>query len=244
MASTMGLINPAGALTEEQVIDHLRSVPVYTIATSNGLVVFSDRVEAEEDTGPVALVFINRDDAEQFLSSNQNSDVNLPADSRVELGSLGGMYEYAISVQDPENPIEFEHIPSPDERQSAVEVLQDQLERQGEDPSEVNRFLGVPLFFACRGDNNCFTTFFFSFDEFQSEFQSFVDRVSEENSQVAQELEPSVISLESYIRLLLEETEDVEDLAQFRLVPSIETRQEVQERVQAAESEAEDSGAQ
>lgn len=243
VASAVGLINPAQALTEEQVVEQLLPVPVFTIVDGDGVIIVAE-VQGEEDTAPVAPVFINRDDAERFLASIQNSDSDLPADIRVKLESLGVIYAYSRQEQESETSLEFEYVPSPDEQQSAVNILQDQLERQGEDPSEISRFPGVPLFVACRGDGDCLPPFFFSFNEFQSEFQSFVDQASEENSQAIQEFGPSVISLEYYIGVL-EDAENVEDLSEFRLVPSMETRQEVRERVQeAAESEAQDPEAQ
>jgi len=229
------IVDRAWALTQEEIVNQLQAVPVFTITDGSGAPLVSESPE-NEDAAPIARVFIDETDAEQFLGSIQENNPELGADVRITPVSLSRVYMAALESQAGENRLEFVFIPSQDEAASAVEILKNELEQQGEDPSAIEDFLGVPLFTArsANADNNQgyltiqagdeqIVPLFFSYDE----LQTLIANIGEGQPDFAQGLNPFVIRLEELIETF-ETTED-QDLLQLQLIPSTEAIEAAQE---------------
>ncbi len=242
--AVLGVANSAWALTQEEVVQQLRAVPVFTITDEDRAPLVAEPQEGEPGA-PLVRVFITQADAAAFLGSLQESNPDLASEVRVTPVSLGRIYAAAVEGQDPENRLEFVFVPSRDEAASAVEILQSELEENGEDPSTVSEFLGVPLFTARSatgsdeeglltvpdGEDNQIVPLFFSYDQ----LQALIAAIGERQPEFAEGLDPFIIRLEELIQTL-ETTED-EELLQLRLVPSLEALEAAQE----AQSEGESS---
>lgn len=132
------------ALPDEEVKARLETVPVFTLVDAEGSLVVATFTE-EQDSPPVATVFISHENAENFL---QNMGANNPESVngvRVAPISLARVYEIALAGQDEQNPLQVAFIPERQEVEAAVSILQ----QNGE---EVQEFKGVPLFIAKSGE--------------------------------------------------------------------------------------------
>ncbi|MEO0406718.1 MAG: Tic22 family protein [Cyanobacteria bacterium P01_A01_bin.135] len=239
---------PAWTLTQEEIVTQLRPVPVFTITDGNGAPLVSEQ-PGNEDAAPIARVFITEADAQQFLGSIQENNPELGADVRITPVPLSSIYTTAVNTQEGENELDFVFIPSQAEAESAVEILKDDLEAQGEDPSAITDFRGVPLFTArssTADDNQGYLTIqvndqqivplFFSY----AELQALISNIGEGQPDFAAGLDPYVIRLEELIDTL-ESTED-QTLLRLQLIPSeaaIQAAQEAAQDVQDAQGEAE-----
>ncbi|HEY9817092.1 MAG TPA: Tic22 family protein, partial [Candidatus Obscuribacterales bacterium] len=136
---------PALALTEEQVMERLRSVPVFTITDESGSPLVAAPESATESGTtpgvPVAGVFISQDDAENFLNNLQSQNPDLASNVQVVPVSLAEVYQLAVTSRQESAGVEFVFVPMVAEVESAVDILR----TQGQD---VNEFEGVPLFIA------------------------------------------------------------------------------------------------
>ncbi|MGF1512507.1 MAG: Tic22 family protein [Elainellaceae cyanobacterium] len=232
-SAVLGAIHPAWALTQEEVIEQLQRIPVFTIVDSNGVSLTVEFQEEEsEEAVSVAPIFINRADAESFLTRIQDTESELPEDIRVALSPLGPVYAASVDEENPENQLALQYVPSPDEQQSAVEVLQGRLEERGEDPSVISRFLGAPVFASCNDEGNCLSPFFFSYGD----YQEFIDNLGEEGEQIPEEFQPGVVTLQS----LIESIESAESADRLWIIPSPETRQEIEGLQGVSEDAAEE----
>ena len=192
-------------------------------------------------------MFIDQADAERFLTSIQEGNPELGASVRITPVSLSRIYTAALNNQEDEIPLNFVFIPSQEEAASAIEILKEDLEEQGEDASDVTEFFGVPLFTArsagsedsqgyltIQADGQQIVPLFFSYDE----LQTLITNIGEGQPEFAAGLDPFVIRLEELIETF-ESTND-ENLLQLQLIPSADAIQAAQEgRRQSAPAEAE-----
>lgn len=138
------------ALTEQQIIEKLRTVPVFMIARADGIPLHRC---VEPDTGQsvscdaqnsvvVTHLFINPEDAETFLERIQQSQPQGTQDLRVLSQSLGRIYQVVEEARrNQEKPLIIHFEP----RQQQVNAAINLLEQSGQ---QVEEFYGVPLFYA------------------------------------------------------------------------------------------------
>jgi nickel transport protein len=131
------------ALTDEQVMERLASVPVFTLVDGEGSLVVA--TFTEENNPPVATVFISHENAEIFLQNMQTNDPEGSSDVRIAPISLARVYEIALAGRDEENPLQIAFIPVQQDVDAAMSILQ----ASGE---TVEEFPGVPLFIAKSGE--------------------------------------------------------------------------------------------
>ncbi|MEB3357555.1 MAG: Tic22 family protein [Synechococcales bacterium] len=230
LGTLLGAGSRAIALTQEQVVQQLRHVPVFTITDEEGAPLVSE-VPDREDIAPVARVFISRSDAQAFLDNLRANNPDLGEAVQVTPVSLARVYEVAVAGQDPENRLEFVFVPMADQVESAVNVLQEERIEGGGELLEEGEFSGVPLFTARVagegeegggyltievGEQQVIPLFFT-----QEELQSLLDRIGASQPDLAATLSPHIIRLEDLIHTL--EASDNADLQQIQLIPPQES---------------------
>jgi hypothetical protein len=230
----------AFALSQQQILERLRSVPVFTITDENGSPLVAAPESAADGAAvgaPVAGVFISQDDAENFLNNLRSQSPSLVEDVQVVPVSLAEVYQLAVTSQESNAGLEFVFVPMIDEVESAVMLLQS----QGYD---VDEFEGVPLFIARSlegeggfltvesgavnpdgtptGAQEQFIPIFFE----QVQIESMLSRLSEVQPSLASTVEVQVINLEGLIETL--QTSDNDELNRILLIPPTESLQYLQ----------------
>lgn len=210
------------ALTDAQIIEELRAVPVFTITDEAGSPLVAASAEGE-DGPPVAGVFISQADAEAFLNGLRETDPQLVEGVRVVPVSLAEVYQLAQQIQQDggEDPLEFAFVPMREEVESALTVL----EQRGQNPEE---FQGVPLFMArAETDEGGYLTVqqgeeqvipvFFKFED----LQLMLNRLSQEQPELASGMIVQVINLENLIETF--QASDNPELERLQLIPPRES---------------------
>ncbi|MGB3495380.1 MAG: Tic22 family protein [Elainellaceae cyanobacterium] len=222
------------ALTSEQIVQQLSNVPVFTITDESGSPLVSEVSRGEEEASPVTQVFINQEDAQEFIEGIRGSSPDLANSVQVTPVSLARIYEVALMGQNPDTRLEFIFVPDRDQVQSAVMIEQDTVTDES-----VDEFAGVPLFTArsgVGGDDVGYLTIqrgeqevipvFFS----EADLTSLLSEIETSQPDLAGTLSPHVIRLEDLIYTL--ETTDDEQLTQIRLIPASETLRFIQQQQQ------------
>lgn len=125
------------ALSEEEILEQLRSVPVFTITDSQG----APLVASSDEQRSVAGAFISQQDALAFIEKLKQENAELGNSVRVLPVSLGEIYKLNNSSESQEDAVNFAYVPVEEQVEQAVTIL------KGENP-EATQFPGVPLFFA------------------------------------------------------------------------------------------------
>ena len=208
------------ALPEEEVLEKLDPVPVFTIADEQG----APLVASGEDEAKVAGVFISQGDANEFVNQLKTENPELAEKVRVVPVSLGEVYKLAGSAENEENALNFAYVPE-EEAVTQAKTIGEQSEQpyQG----------GVPLFVARGGEGKGYLTFErnsqqvipFFFEKAQLE--EMVAKFKEEEPEAAASVDIEVHPLEGVIQTL--ETGSDEILEKIVLVPSTESIQFLQQ---------------
>lgn len=208
------------ALTETQVVERLRPVPVFAITDANGTPLVATPEEGQAESSSVTGVFISQQDAQQFLDNLKTQQPQLAGNVRVTPVSLAEIYQLAVANSDNSAALQFYFVPMDQQVQSAITVL----ERNGQNGED---FEGVPLFFAestqeggyltiQQGDQRVIPIFFS-----QEDLQGMLARITQQEPTLASQMRVQVTSLENLIGIL--QQEDSEDLNRIVLVPPRET---------------------
>lgn len=208
------------ALTNEQVAERLRSVPVFAITDEAGAPLVAAPSEGEEGA-TVTGVFISRQDAQNFLNSLRENNPDLAGDVQVVPVSLAEVYQLALAGREQEDRLQFTFVPMRQQVQSALTILQEEEET-------VSEFEGVPLFIAKstaegggyltiqQGEEQVIPIYFN-----QEDLQAMLDRLQEVQPGLASEMDIQVVNLEGLIDTL--ESSDNPELTQIMLVPPRES---------------------
>lgn len=202
------------ALPEDQVIEKLKPVPVFTIADEDG----SPLVASGEDNAKVAGVFISQQDANDFVERLKNENPELADKVQVTPVSLGEVYQLAQKNETQENGLNFAYVPV----QTEVELAKKLLSENGQEYQG-----GVPLFVAKGGSEGGYLTieqnsqqvipFFFE----KKQLEQMVERFKQEKPDLASTVKIEVVPLESMIATLKDS--DNEMLNKIVLWPSRES---------------------
>ncbi|NDJ16243.1 Tic22 family protein [Myxacorys almedinensis] len=137
------------ALTPEQVMQKLRSVPVFTIANAQGAPLVATPPQGQQ--GAVAGVFISQRDAQAFLQALQTKNPNLAKEVKVVPVSLAEVYQLNQANQGKKDKLDFAYVPTKQQVASAVALLK-------QSGQKVDQFGGTPLFVARAGKEKGFLT--------------------------------------------------------------------------------------
>jgi nickel transport protein len=209
----------AFALTDEQVMERLRPVPVFTITDDRGAPLVSAPGQGQGSS--VAGVFISQQDALNFLNTLRQNNPQVAQNVRVVPVSLAEVYELARSSESQNSNLSFSFVPMEQQVQTARTLLQ----QSGENPEQ---FSGTPLFVARstaenggylslqQGDEQVMPMFFK-----REELQAMLDRLQQQQPDLVNQMTIEVVSLEGVIQTLQENNDP--ELTQILLVPPRET---------------------
>ncbi|MGB3297407.1 MAG: Tic22 family protein [Phormidesmis sp.] len=218
VAGAMGtMVNPAIALTTEQVSEKLARVPVYVISSSQGLVLISAESEGQQSK-PSLFVFMTAQDANTFLTRANEKNPQFAPDAQVTLTSLENLYKETQAGGDQQ--LQLTYFPE------AAEVTQ---------ASELNAEYrgGVPLFYAQfedgslvpvpQGDNGVIYPLFFS----SADLEAQLDNLAKANPEARAAISIGVLPLEAMLREM--QSKDDDTLQRIQLLPDSETINQIRQ---------------
>ncbi len=210
------------ALTEEQVVQKLQPVPVFTITDEQGspLVASVPNGQNQNQTTPVAGVFISQRDAQAFVERLKRDNPELGNKVQVVPVSLAEVYELERRNQNQQNAVDFAFIPVEQQVQSAQAII-------GQTGQQAQQFQGTPLFVAKGGQEQGYLTiqqdgrqiipFFFE----REQLQGMIDRFKQQQPNLASTVQMQVVPLEGVIQALQSSNND--QLTNIMLIPSRES---------------------
>lgn len=212
LAGTMQVL----AIPQEQIIQKLRPVPVFTIADSQGAPLVASPPSGQK--GPaVAGVFISQKDAQEFLNNLKSKKPDLAKNVQVVPISLAEVYQLNQTNKGKPEQLDFAYVPSKQQVDTAVSLLK----QQGGQTSQ--QFNGTPLFVARGGKDKGYLTIqqngkaiipmFFN----KEELQGLLDRFKQQQPTLAATIDIQVLNLEGLMEVL--RTKNDPQLDQIVLVP-------------------------
>jgi Tic22-like family len=129
------------AMTKQQVLQKLSSVPVFSIVskdTQQPLVVTATDKSTQKSANIINF-FLNPEEAKKFMEKLQADNKDVAAKSEVRVSSLALAYA-AFQEQQKDKKVEITVLPDTNSLKQAGEILK----RSKQDPS---KFAGIPLFF-------------------------------------------------------------------------------------------------
>ncbi|ERT05957.1 tic22-like family protein [Lyngbya aestuarii BL J] len=223
-------IQPAFALTPNEVLEKLGAVPVFTITDSEGSPLVGT-AQSQGQSASVVEVYISRQDAQAFINELKTQNPELASSVQITAVPLGKIYE--IGQQNQSNPerLMFAFVPTQQQLNSAKAVL----EANGQD---VSQFRGVPLFLARAGaDDRVITVqqgdkqaipFFFTKEDLQGMLEQFKTQQPDLISSVKIEVVPLEVLLEAF------RTDSDQFLDLVILIPPRETVEFIQQQRQSS----------
>jgi nickel transport protein len=208
------------ALPEEQVVQKLQSVPVFTVTDPKGSPLVASVPNGENKTAAVAGVFISQKDAQAFVERLKQEKPDLGKTVQVVPVSLAEVYKLKRQNENKPDGLNFAFIPVQQQVQSA-QALVGQAGQQGQ------KFQGTPLFVAKGGQDKGYLTvqengktfipFFFD----REQLQGMVDRFKQQQPNMASTIEIQAVSLEGVLQTL--QTSNNDQLNNIVIVPSQES---------------------
>nr|WP_255552692.1 Tic22 family protein [[Phormidium] sp. ETS-05] len=226
------------ALPENQIIQKLSQIPVFTITNQQGSPLVASISNGNQNTS-VAGVFISKKDADNFIQKLTETNPEMVNSVQVRTVSLADVYqmERANPAQGAQQ-LAFDYVPVRQQVDSALAVL----EANGQ---QVEQFNGVPLFLATGGQGNGYLTIqqgeqqviplFFN----KEDLQGMLDRLRQQDPNLAQTVNIKVVNLRGLIKLLQESND--EQLNKIVLIPSRETIEYLQSQQQPNRSNGQQS---
>ena len=210
------------ALTEDQVVQKLQSVPVFTVTDAQGspLVASIPKGQNQNQTTAVAGVFISQKDAQAFVERLKTEKPDLAKTVQVVPVSLAEVYKLKKENENKPDGLNFAFIPVQQQVQSAQTLM-------GQTGQQAQQFQGTPLFVARGGQEQGYLTIQqngqsvipFCFDKEQ--LQGMVDRFKQQKPELASTIKIEVVPLEGVIQTL--QTSNNDQLNNIVLVPSQES---------------------
>ncbi|MCU0569915.1 MAG: hypothetical protein MUF49_25500 [Oculatellaceae cyanobacterium Prado106] len=210
------------ALTNEQVVERLNTVPVFTFLDSERNFLVTRPTQGGENALPVVYMFVSQESAQAALNDLKQSNPEQANGFQVTPVPLSLAYQMARRDENQENPVQVAFIAA----QAQVNAARTLLQQSGQNAEQ---FQGVPLFIprsteqegvylTVRRDEQEVIPIYFS----QEDAQAMIEQVSRSQPELANKVGIQVISLEGLIQNL--QNSDNEALNQIYLFPSQETR--------------------
>lgn len=207
------------ALPQDQIVQKLGSVPVFTITDAKGAPLVASNNDNQKQGG-VAGVFINQKDAEAFVNELKTKNPELAKSVRVVPVSLGEVYKLDQASGNKPNSLDFAYVPAKQQVDAAMVLLK----QAGQDEK---KFQGTPLFVAKAGKEKGYLTvkqadkqvipFFFN----KEELQTMLERFKKQQPNLASTVEIQVVNLEGVIQTMQSRNDN--QLDQIMLVPPKES---------------------
>ncbi len=219
----------AQALPDNQIIEKLQPIPVFTITNQQGAPLVASPQQGESGA-PVAGVFMSQQDAQAFLTRLGSNNPDLVRGVQVVPISLGDVYKMSRQRGNPQDRLEFAYIPT----QQQVDVAKQLLTQRG-GPNAAN-FQGVPLFIAKGGRDNGYLTIQQGNEKIIPVFfekqglQNLIDRFKQQQPNEAVNVTIEVINLEGMIQTLQQSND--QQLNKLVLIPSRDALASIQAYLQ------------
>ena len=206
----------ASALTEQEILEKLNTVPVFLIVNSEGQSLTAS-VNNEETEVQVPIVFIHSAEAEAFLDQAEAEQAEIAGDARIAILPLSEVYAEASAQLD--NVSNLVYIPSTESVSSASQIVNREIQ-------------GVPLFAAIDLENeqylltgNRTLPMFFSLQDLQSQLSALV----EDNPELESSLGVEVVSFEAVLDNMAADDPDLDQLLELvQFIPASQTLQYLQ----------------
>lgn len=216
------------AIPQDQILQKLRPVPVFTIANAQGAPLVASPPKGEKGQA-VAGVFISRADAQAFLDGLKTKNPELAKGVQVVPISLAEVYKLNQDGKGKPESLGFAYVPS----QIQVSTAVDLLKKSGQ---EVKQFAGTPLFVARGGKERGYLTIqqgntsvipmFFK----KEDLQGLLDQFKQQQPAQAATIEVQVLALEGLMQVL--QTKDDPQLNQIVLIPPRDSMEFVRSQLQ------------
>jgi nickel transport protein len=208
------------ALPDEQVVQKLRAIPVYTVTDAQGAPLVASVPNGQNNqTSSVAGVFISRKDAQAFVERLKTEKPDIGKAVQVVPVSLAEVYKLNKENRSKPGGLEFAFVPAQQQVQSAQALMAQSGQQQP--------FNGTPVFVARGGADQGYLTvqeknqqiipFFFE----KEQLQVMVERFKQQQPQLASTIKIQAIPLEGVIQTL--QTKNDPQLNNIVLVPSKES---------------------
>jgi nickel transport protein len=207
------------ALPEEQILQKLKSVPVFAITDAQGAPLIASRTNQGKQTLETG-VFINQQDAQEFVEKLKTKNPQLAQSVKVVPVSLAEVYKMDRANEGKAEDVNFTYVPWKQQVDSAMALLR----QQGQ---QVNQFNGVPMFMATGGPENGYLTIqrgneqaipvFFN----KEDLQAMLDSFKQQQPDLAAKVQIKVVNLEGVIDTLQKSND--QELNLIVLVPPSET---------------------
>jgi Tic22-like family len=207
-----GMINPALALTTEQVGEKLAGVPVYVISSESGLLLISTNQEGQT-TEPSLFVFMTEQDASTFLAKANENNPEFAPGAQITLTSLENLYTEAQSA-DSEQPLRLSYVPEATEVSQASEL---NTEYRGGVPLFCAQFEDGSLVPVPQENGEAIYPMFFSSADLQAQLAN----LEQTNPEARAAISIGVYPLEGILQKM--QSDDDETLARIQLLPDSET---------------------
>ena len=209
------------ALTNEQVVERLQPIPVFTFLDGDRNFLVTRPNNATAETLPVVYMFISQQAAQAFLTELKQKSPEQANGFQVTPVPLSLAYEMARRDQANTNPVQVAFIGIPQQVEAARTIIQ-------QTGGNAEQFRGVPLFIAKSTDqegtyltrrvnNQEVIPVYFS----REDVQTMIDQVSRSQPDLAKKIQIQVLSLEGLIQSL--QSSDNAALNQIFLMPTPET---------------------
>ncbi|MCT7948383.1 hypothetical protein NG798_01115 [Ancylothrix sp. C2] len=218
-ASSLSPTMRALALSEQQIMEKLRPVPVFTITDAQGSPLIAN-VPNEGKQTSVAGVFISMQDAQAFIDQLKSKNPQLAQQVKVVPVSLAEVYKMDQDNKAKPEQLSVAYVPMKQQVDSALALLR----QQGQQVSEFN---GVPMFIATGGADKGYLTIkqgneqiipiFFN----KEDLQGMITRFGQQQPDLANQVQIKVVDLQGIIETLQKSNDP--QLNQIILIPPRES---------------------
>ncbi len=213
-----GTINPALALTTEQVGEKLAGVPVYVISGESGLLLISADQDGQTSE-PSLFVFMTEQDATTFLTKANENNPEFAPGAQITLTSLENLYKEA-QAPDSEQPLRLSYVPEATEVNQAIQL---NAEYRGGVPLFCAQFEDGSLVPVPQENGEAIYPMFFSSADLEAQLAS----LEQTNPEARAAITIGVYPLEGILAKM--QSEDDETLSGIRLLPDSETINTIQQ---------------
>ncbi|MCL1472751.1 Tic22 family protein [Argonema antarcticum] len=221
------------ALTQEEIVQKLRPIPVFIVANPQSGELLVGRVNNAQGANAtngqnnvsVARIFISQQDAQAFLDKLKTERPEIGRNMQVIPRSLGELYQRAQENKNQTERLVFDMVPVKQQVDSALAMLRQNGQRE-------NEFNGVPLFIPRGGPEKGYITMqvpemgnqqiipvFFS----REDAQNMLNQFKQQNPQQASNADIEVVNFEGVIQTLTSKNDQW--LNQLMLIPPPEARE-------------------
>lgn len=210
----------AFALPKEEIFNLLRGIPVFMLVNDKNIPL-GGRVDAKT---VFTNVFMSKDNAHEFLIQLKKDNPSLAAEYKVELVSLGAIYEVSQNNDKKSEQLTLQYIPTQTEVESANSLLREKGQQyKGGVPLYLLKGGPKQNYLTIKQDKETIIPIFFE----KKTIQQVINNLKENKSDQATNIKIEIILLANLIDTL--EKQDDEFFRQIRLWPSQEMMKIIQE---------------